>query len=359
MLKHFRFAIVFVLALFLSGLAQEQPKNVILFIGDGMGPAQVTSLMTVKENPAFKRFKTGGMVTTYSADEYVTDSAAGATAFSTGVKSYNGAIAVDVDKKPHKTVLEFARDKGLSTGLVATCGITHATPAAFAAHVEQRKMYAEIAEDMAGAGVDVIIGGDRGWFIPKEQENSLREDSKDLLAQMRKSYTVIEDSTKFASTTADEKLLYFYHDKHPGHAGQRPHTLAEMTNKALEVLARNEQGFFLMVEGSQIDWGGHANETDYIIGEMLDFDEAVGAGLDFAEKDGNTLVIVTADHETGGMTLLGGSVEDNTVSKTEYTTKGHSGVMVPIFTYGPQAAALSGVIDNTDIGIWLVNWAQK
>ncbi|KAA3614101.1 MAG: alkaline phosphatase [Calditrichaeota bacterium] len=329
---------------------EQAPKNIILFIGDGMGLSQISALKTVTGQPNLARFKTVGFLTTHSADEYVTDSAAGATAMATGQKTNNYFVALSPEKKPLKTVIEYAGEKGKATGLVVTSGINHATPASFVAHVDDRWKYNEIARHIADASVDVLIGGRLGNFLPQSHDSSLREDDLDLLGQLQKKMKVVTSVKTFKELTNERTLAYLYSKESPKKAGQRPLTLKEMTKKAIEVLSQNENGFFLMVEGSQIDWGGHDNDHDYIISEIVEFDEAVGSGLDFALKNEETLIIVTADHETGGFALVNGSVEEKIISEAAFTSTHHTGTMVPIFSYGPQAEIFGGIHDNTFVG---------
>ncbi len=328
----------------------KTPKNIILFIGDGMGLAQISALKTVTGQPNFDRFKTIGLLTTHSADEYVTDSAAGATALSTGYKTNNQFIAVSPENKPLKTVLEYAREKGKATGLIATSGINHATPASFVAHIDDRNNYDEIAVQMASSRVDVLIGGQLGTFLPQSHDSSLRKDDLDLLAQLQRKMTLVNTESEFRNIKESKTLLYLYSNNHPKRVEFRPLSLKEMTNKAIEILSKNENGFFLMVEGSQIDWGGHDNDTDYVISEITEFDEAIGSGLDFAVKNKETLVLVTADHETGGFSILDGSVMNKTISNTAFITTHHTGIMVPVFSFGPQSEIFGGINDNTFIG---------
>ncbi len=334
-----------------SIFAQEKkPKNIILFIGDGMGVPQITAGRTVKGELQLERFRELGLLITHSADSYLTDSAAGATALATGVKTYNGAIGVDMDKKPLKTVLEYAEQAGKATGLVSTSSITHATPASFAAHVDSRKKDNEIAESMSRSGVDVLIGGGLGYFLPKSAKDSKRDDELDLLARLAKPEQVVRTAEALRAYSGKDKLIALLATKHMGKADERPVTLAEMTRKAIDILSQDEDGFFLMVEGSQIDWGGHANDSEYIIMEMIDFDAAVGTGLDFAESNGETLVIVTADHETGGFALEKGSVDEHKLEKGDFTTNYHTAEMVPLFAAGPSAHLLTGIHQNTHVG---------
>lgn len=337
---------------------QGNPRNIILFIGDGMGVAQVSAGKTVKGTLQLEQFRTAGLLTTHSSDAYVTDSAAGATALAAGVKTYNKAIGVDPGKKPVKTVLEYAAEKGKATGLVATCTITHATPASFAAHVDDRNKYNEIAEHLAKSPVDVMLGGGWGNFVPKSQTGSKREDEQNLWAMMAKDRTAIRTLEEFQKLTKPKKLLGLFEAGHLPKANSRTVTLPAMTAKAIEILAQNPNGFFLMVEGSQIDWGSHDNDSEYAIMEMVDFDNAVGAGLDFARSNNETLIVVTADHETGGYSLLGGSVEEKKITKAGFTTTGHSGVMVPIFAFGPGSEAFGGIHDNTIVGQKLIEYVK-
>lgn len=356
-----RYLSLFLIFLFISCNKQEaKPKNIILFIGDGMGVSQISALKTVKGTPQMQRFKKSGFVTTHAANRYVTDSAAGATALATGFKSYNKAISVGMDSTTvFKTVLEYAEELGKSTGLVATSGINHATPACFVAHTKTRYEYNEIAKQIAESDVDVIIGGRKANFLPMGgADSTMRKDELDLMKTLSDRLTVVHNDAEFKAIKDVDNLAYLYSYDHPGKAHERTLSLKEMTQKAIEVLSRNDKGFFLMVEGSQIDWGGHANDSEYIIGEILDFDEALGAGLDFAMQDKETLVIVTADHETGGYSLLDGSVDEKKVTKTAFTTTHHSGIMVPVFSYGPQSDQFTGIIDNTDIGKAIISFNQ-
>jgi alkaline phosphatase len=330
-----------------EGRAEKQAKNIILMIGDGMGVSQIYAGITANHGHLnIERCRNTGFIKTFSATDFITDSGAGATAFSIGKKTYNGAIGVNADSLPEETILEIAEENGLATGLVVTCAVTHATPAAFIAHQKWRYMYEEIAEDFLKTDIDVFIGGGRDHFIR-------RSDGIDLISKLKdRGYNVLFEmdsiikvrSGKVAGLVAAMNLPP-YRDS----TGiQRGDMLPDATQAALDILSNNEKGFFLMVEGSQIDWGGHSNNTDYIVGEMLDFDHAIGKALDFALREGNTLVIITADHETGGMSINGGNFDKGTVD-AGYATTNHTGVMVPVFAYGPGSEEFRGIYDNTDI----------
>ncbi|HYQ55857.1 MAG TPA: alkaline phosphatase [Draconibacterium sp.] len=320
----------------------EKPKNIILLIGDGMGVTEVFSGLTANRGSLFiENCRYIGFSKTQSADNYITDSAAGGTALSSGVKTYNGAIGVDTDTAAVKTILEAAEDNGLATGLVSTSAITHATPASFIAHQPNRNMYEAIAADFLETDIDVFIGGGINHF-------SKRRDGRNLLNDLQdKGYTVEVDLDKIAKIKQG-KLAGLTAAEHTDRIDGRSNMLPVATKTALNILDDNNKGFFLMVEGSQIDWGGHASSTVYIVEEMLDFDQTIGVALEFAAKDGETLVLVTADHETGGMALTGGDMSTGMV-RAEYPTTDHTAVMVPVFAYGPGAEEFIGIMENTDI----------
>ncbi|MEN3039424.1 MAG: alkaline phosphatase, partial [Candidatus Kryptonium sp.] len=305
-----------------------KPKNIILMIGDGMGLAQISAGKTYKGQLNLEKMKIIGLLTTHSCDEYITDSGAGATAMSTGYKTKNVAIGVDCNGERRETVLEYANKIGKSTGIVVVCAITHATPAAFVAHVPDRNMQFEIAEQIAKeANADIYLGSGWGWFLPKS-EGGRRTDGQNLIDTLKKrGYFYISNSEEFYNLDLKKvnKLIGLFAENHPTYVPDRKPTLAEMTKKAIEFLSRDKDGFFLMVEGSQIDWAGHDNNSEQILKEMADFDEAIGVALDFAQKDGKTLVIVRADHETGGYALVGGSVNERKV-EGKFATKNHTGI---------------------------------
>jgi alkaline phosphatase len=328
----------------IAGFGQKKhdlPSNIILFIGDGMGVAQVDAGLTVNHGQLnLAKFKSIGFSKTYSSSDYLTDSGAGATAISTGYKTYNGAIGVNKDSLPCKTILEYAEEKGLSTGLVATSSITHATPAAFIAHQADRNNYELIASDFLKTDIDVFIGGGTNNF-------STREDHRNLINELRnKGYQVIFSMDSIRNITTGKLAGFTAQEHNLSIAEGRGDMLPEATETAVNILKKNKKGFFLMVEGSQIDWGGHANDQEYVIQEMIDMDNAIGKALSFAEKDGNTLIVVTADHETGGMSLVGGNYEEGTII-AKFNTTGHTGIMVPVFAWGPGAELFQGIQENT------------
>jgi alkaline phosphatase len=235
-----------------------------------------------------------------------------------------------------------AEEKGLSTGLVSTSAITHATPASFIAHQLSRNFYEAIADDFLKTDIDVFIGGGYKNFIQ-------RNDGRDLtIALKQKGYQVIQDMDEIAKVKSG-KLAGLTAFKQNEPVPNRKMDLPLSTETALNILSNSIKGYFLMVEGSQIDWGAHQNNTIYVVREVLDFDRAIGKALEFASKDGKTLIVVTADHETGGFALVGGDMRTGMV-KGSYVSGDHTAVMVPVFAYGPGADQFMGIMENTDIG---------
>lgn len=317
------------------------PKNIIFMVGDGMGLTQITAGMIGNNNELnLEEFKYIGLIKTGSTSGIITDSAAGATSFSTGKKTYNGAIGVDNDSTSVETILEIAGNGKYSTGIIATSSITHATPASFYAHQPSRSMDEAIAMDMLSAPVDFFIGGGKDFF-------SKREDGLNLLDSLSEKGFRIYDKVDSISDPFENKIAAFIAAKQPeGILKGRKDILPRATKIALEYFSEKEN-FFLQIEGSQIDWAGHSNNSQGIIAEMIDFDQAIGEVVEFAKKDGNTLVIITADHETGGYSILGGDDEGNI--EGEFSTDYHTGTMVPVFAYGPGAENFIGIYENTAI----------
>jgi len=318
-------------------------RNVVLIIGDGMGLSHIYSAMSVYDGELnMAKAKHIGFSKTHSFDNYNTDSAAGGTAISSGVKTRNGMIGMSPDTVNVKTMIEWVHEKGLAGGVVSTSAVTHATPASFLSHNISRENYEELAEDFLKTQPEVFIGGGLSNFVN-------RQDSVNLIPELQESgyqivYTIEDllkaDANKLAGLLADEHL--------PKMSEGRGDLLAYSSIKALQTLRKNKKGFFLMIEGSQIDWAAHDHDTRYLIEETLDLDMTLGVVLDFAEQNGKTLVIVTADHETGGMTLVGGDPTKRSVAAS-YSTGRHTGIVVPVFAFGPGAGLFNGFYDNTEI----------
>lgn len=329
--------------LFESQWKQEvkKPKNIILLIGDGMGLSQVSASYFFKDKaPNFERFNTIGLIKTSAATDLVCDSAASATAYATGVSTYNGAIGVDQQKNPVPTILEKIIPKNISTGIITTSSVMHATPACFYAHAASRRSYQDIAAFLPTSKIDFIAGGGTE-FLDKDK----REDRRDLYKEFQDNgYEVTNTLPK--QTTDKKQAIFLAKDGMDKILEGRGDFLPNATKMALDKLSKNKNGFFLMVEGAQIDWGGHDNDTEYLITELLDFDKTIGVALDFAALDNETLVIVTADHETGGFTL---ATDDGDYSKIKpsFSTTGHSATMIPIFAKGPSENNFGGIYKNT------------
>ncbi|WP_117881282.1 alkaline phosphatase [Aureibaculum luteum] len=330
-------------------IQEDKPMNIILMIGDGMGVSQVSSSYFAKETePNFSRFNTIGLIKTSSGSHLITDSAAGATAFSAGQKTYNGAIGVDIDTLSAENIVDYLSNKEYATGLIATSSITHATPASFFAHVKSRGMAEEIASELPSSQVDFFAAGGKQFFFNRKDDTSLYNEF------VTNGFTIDTLSLEKSQALSKSKKYGFLlsKDAMPRMDQGRGDFLLNATELALSYLNKNEvkgkNGFFLMVEGSQIDWGGHANDSEYIKKEVLDFDKTIGRVLDFAEADGNTLVIITADHETGGYTLASDDGDYNKI-KGSFSTGGHSATLIPVFAYGPGEANFSGIYENTAI----------
>lgn len=291
---------------------EPEIKNVIFLIGDGMGVSYTSAYRYLKDNPGtkvaekteFDKYLVGQQMT-YPEDaaQNITDSASAATAMSSGVKTYNAAIAVDNDKSEVKTVLEAAKEKGKATGLVATSEITHATPASFGAHDENRKNMNSIADDYYNDlikgkhKIDVLLGGGKSNFV--------RPDVNLTKAFEKDGYSYVTDKNQMLKDKNEQVLGLFASEGLPKMIDRPSETpsLSDMTSSAIQRLNKDKDGFFLMVEGSQVDWAGHDNDIVGAMSEMEDFEKAYKAAIEFAKKDKHTLVVATADHSTGGFSI--------------------------------------------------------
>ena len=322
-------------------------KNIILLIGDGMGISQITAGLYGNRNVLnLERFKTIGFHKSYASNSLITDSAAGATAFACGVKTYNGAIGVSSDSISVPTILEEAEQKGKATGMVATSSIVHATPASFIAHQVNRNMYDEIAADFVKTDIDYFVGGGLKFFERRELDN--RNISQELKGKGYVVSNFINEEFEDINLLQYSKFGFLTADDQPLSVEQGRDYLIPALQKGIQFLQnRSKEGFFFMVEGSQIDWGGHANNSDFIVREMIEFDKAIGLALTFAEKNKETLVIVTADHECGGYSINDGSEMGKIVGK--FTTDYHTADIIPVFAYGPGSEQFGGIYENTEI----------
>ena len=331
--------------------ASETPKakNVIYMIGDGMGLPQVfATMLATGEELAFQQFPYIGVVDTRSASNDITDSAAGGTALACDKKTKNGMVGMDVDTVPMETVLETLADHGKSTGIVVTCYSGHATPADFYAKVPKRSMYEDIAMQLAESDkINVMIGGGRKHFVH-------RKDSVNLLDRMENELGwKIYDTLANIDTTC-MKYAVLADNGHMPKAPERGDFPPEGVKTALKTLSQDEDGFFLMVEGSQIDFACHAHDSANMVEETVDFSKAVQIALDFAKADGNTLVVVTADHETGGLTMIDPQGHYSNVS-FHYSTGSHTCLPVMIYAYGPGAEQFTGWMQNNEVKAKILN----
>ena len=365
---------------------QATTKNVILLIGDGMGAAHRTAARLYSAGRdgelAMDTLPIAGMARTWSTESVVTDSAAAGTALATGVKTFNAGIAVDADKNPVQTILEMAQEAGKSVGLVTTAQLAHATPAVFAAHNPNRDDYLGIALDMFEHDVDVLLGGGEDYLLPVGTpgcypDDGDRTDNRNLVDEaVEKGYKHVCTEADFEAVDpeATDKLLGTFADL--GMTRPFSPSLAGMTAKAIAILSRDADGFFLMVEGGQIDWAAHANDALNTLGDTAAFDEAVGLALDFQAQHPDTLVIVTADHATGGLTIEDlpqdeacpeplpddqrecknalredGPFEEKGGGRfwLDWTSVSHTADDVPVTAIGPHADDLAGYYENTHV----------
>lgn len=329
------------IALSFFALAQSEVKNVILLIGDGMGLAQsYAAYLANGKSLSMYTMPYTGLSITSCADREVTDSGAGGTAIATGHKANYKAIGLDENNISHPSLLKIAKQYGKSTAIVCSCDLTHATPAAFVANVKNRDLQEQIALSYLEEYCDIALGGGAERFTSKG-----RKDKLNLIDSLAKRGYAIVYSQDELSKCESEKIFGLFAEGHLPEASKRGGVMQQYMLKALEQLDKNPNGFFMMLEGSRIDMEAHLNKYDAMVEETLDFDRCVAIALDFAKKKGNTLVVVTADHETGGLTLpaKGSKTQD------KWTTLNHTGVPVPIYSFGPGAENFTRVMQNTDI----------
>lgn len=297
-------------------LPSQEVKNVILCIGDGMGVGPITITRVVKLGVGGKlnmeKLPVVGLVRTHSDDNAVTDSAAAGTAIATGFKTYNRMIGVTSDGTSPETLVEFFKKKKMATGIITTNDVYDATPAAFYAHVAARSSRDIIVTQLADKDIDVVLGGGRTWFLPDGVEKGRRKDNRNIIDEMKsKGYTYVSNKTELLNARNAKKLVGIFYDYAMNYVIDKEElnivdvepTISEMTSVALDVLAKNKHGFFLMVEGAKIDYAAHAADIAGVVAETFAFDEAVGVCYEFAKNRDDTLLIITADHDTMGISL--------------------------------------------------------
>ena len=306
-----------------------------------MGLSQISSGMYSNNNyTSFERSQHVGLIKTHSFDNLVTDSAAAGTAMSSGVKTYNRVVGMDENFNPVKSILEICRDRGYMTAIIATSTIVHATPAAYYSKVKSRYEYDEIASQLSKSNINFFVGGGEKFFNDRRDKRNLMNEMND--------YLFVNSIESFKKINSNKIGFLTSYDSPMGkHEGRKP-SLEDIVQVTIQKLKSFNKPFFLLVEGSQIDWGGHDNDSEHMISEMLEFDRTVEKVFDFVNIDKNTTVIITADHETGGVAIIDGNIEDSKVVN-KYISEDHTATMVPIFSFGPYSSLFSGVYDNTEI----------
>lgn len=327
--------------LFANLYSQPKPKNIIFLIGDGMGVAQTYAAYLANDKQlTMYTMPYVGLSITYCANKEVTDSGAGGTALAIGQKALYGSIGLDSLSNPHLSLLKIAKNQGKSTAIITSCDVTHATPASFVANVKDRNQQDEIALSFIKENIDIVIGGGKDRFV-----SSKRNDKFNLIDSLtKKKYEIYSDLEQIKNTKSD-RFYALLAEGHLDNAKKRGNVLPESLEKTLNILSKDEEGFFIMLEGSKIDMEAHLHKYNDMIDEVKDFDKCVEVALEFAKKNGETLIVVTADHETGGLTLPA----DNNLTKDEWTSWHHTAVPVPIFSYGVGAENFTGVMQNTDV----------
>ena len=313
----------------------KKPKNIILAIADGAGLNQITVSRLAIGGPDHKLYidqlPVAGTSSIHAYENLITDSAAAATAWATGNKTKNRYLSVDKDKKELTTIFEMLDDKGYLKGIVATSSVTHATPAAFYAHIDSRYKEKEIADQLLNSSVDIALGGGQEFFN---------------LQELDKNHHLMTEKVSLENNYDGLKNIIGLFDEDGMERGLDMPTQREMTNYALDYLDDKCNGFFLMTEGSQIDWAGHSNDVEYMIREFKDFDLTIKDLINFVSANKDTLLLITADHETGGLQLMK-QKDDSFI--VQWGTGSHTGVPVGVYAYGPGSQNFSGVMDNTDI----------
>jgi len=319
-------------------------KNVILMIGDGMSLAHVQCAWTCNRGKLWLENSTAiGLSETPVANRLIADSGAGGTAMAIGHTTLYHSVGVDSTGTPRPSLINLAHDKGMKTAVAVTCRLWDATPCDFLAHHIDRDQEQNLVGQFPSSPVDYVFGGGASMFRPEN-----RDDRRDIFSELKtKGYNVIGSYDDFLLYSGGKAWCVPFEKDTPV-PQQRKDMLARASMKAISLMENSPKGFFMMIEGSQLDDYGHTNEIGMLMEETLDFDQTVGEIYKWAAQDGETLVIVTADHETGGLTLIGGDKATGTV-EARFSTGDHSGVMVPVYAFGPQAQQFTGFMLQRDI----------
>lgn len=306
-------------------------KNVILLIGDGNGLSQISSsVLANKGQLTLTQLKNIGLIKTTSTDNFTTDSAAGATAFATGKKTKNRFIGVDSDGKLIQNMTEILSEKGFSTGIITTDEIVGATPSAFYAHQKDRGMEKEIAQDLTQSKLTFFAAGGQSKI------SNLNN------------FKIANSAKEVGESKVDHLAFYLSENGVPQVLKGRGNLLAETVENGLKFLKSKKKPFFMMIEGAQIDSGGHSNNVGTIVTEGIDFDRAITKAIQFADQNPGTLVVITADHETGGFSIPHGDMKTSTI-EGDFTTDDHSATLIPVFSYGSGSENFTGVYENNEI----------
>lgn len=321
----------------------KKVKNVILMIGDGMSLMHVYTAWAANRGKLWlENAQATGLSKTWAVKKLVTDSGSGGTSLATGVKTVYHAVGVDPEGKPLTSLVDVAKELGKDAGMAVTCRLWDATPCDFCCHNIDRDKEEELVGDYPTSGVDFVFGGGAQKFTN-------RKDGRDIFKELqKKGYHVSRTLDDFFAYDKNSRIFAVPYDKDTPLPDERGDLLARASMKGISLMNQNKNGFFMMIEGSQLDDYGHFNQLDLLMKETLDFDQTVGEMMKWAAKDGETLVVVTADHETGGLTLVNGNKDEGRV-ECSFSTKDHSGAMVPVYAFGPGAENFTGIFENTDV----------
>lgn len=321
----------------------KKVKNVILMIGDGMSLMHVYTAWAANRGKLWlENAQATGLSKTWAVKKLVTDSGSGGTSLATGVKTVYHAVGVDPEGKPLTSLVDVAKKLGKDAGMAVTCRLWDATPCDFCCHNIDRDKEEELVGDYPTSGVDFVFGGGAQKFTN-------RKDGRDIFKELqKKGYHVSHTLDDFFAYDKNSRIFAVPYDKDTPLPDERGDLLARASMKGISLMNQNKNGFFMMIEGSQLDDYGHFNQLDLLMKETLDFDQTVGEVMKWAAKDGETLVVVTADHETGGLTLVNGNKDEGRVECC-FSTKDHSGAMVPVYAFGPGAENFTGIFENTDV----------
>jgi alkaline phosphatase len=318
-----------------SDQTEKSVKNVILLIGDGNGLTQISSSVLANGGSlTLTQLKSIGFIKTQSSDDFTTDSAAAGTALATGTKTYNRSIGMAPNGQPLTNITELLYQHQFITGCITTDKIVGATPSSFYAHQKDRDDTEGIAKDLLKSKLSLFVGGGESGFSKADFQGN--------------SFSILKDVNELGTSKKDKIGFFIAQNDVPSFLEGRGNILAEATKNGLEFLNAKKKPFFLMVEAAQIDSYGHKNEVAGIVTEGIDFDVAISEAIKFADKTGNTLVVITADHETSGFTMPQGNMEMSMV-EGDFTTDDHTATMVPIFAYGPHSQEFQGVYENNEV----------